>query len=163
MNPCTHSIYKTMDSLSSLLLPGEGFYLQFQGRFVTITMKISNEIQLHLTLDEIHSSNNLLMIRDVMDLCLTHSTTLVHPQWSRIQEFFYTLIDHSRSENSLYLIIQLLQDHLSDIQRFSNVDYFRQKPYLSHNDQYKSMLNIESNNKQFRTNGNKRNSKEKFL
>jgi hypothetical protein len=108
-----------LNLLRSLLQTDDDLQIQPSGDFNQICLKLNADIQISFF---IHTSTTSLTIDNLHDLRISNRNSFQCEQWICIRDYFNQLIQQSDSHNSLYLIIQLIQEKLSEPTSKSNED-----------------------------------------
>lgn len=85
-----------------------------------ISWTIHDDLQLTFLVDTTKVLEEQLTLEDIDDLRLvklSHRCSLTDQQWIDLRTFFHELIRQAKSANTLHLIVRLLQERLSDMDR----------------------------------------------
>ena len=117
-NGVTTAITDQINSLRSSLSAPEHLQIQPSGDYEQVRIKLDHDVQISFFFDALNNVNTLLTVNNVHDLRITKSTNkcpLNNDQWTNIRNYFDDLTHQSNGVSSIRSIIQLIQDHLSQL------------------------------------------------
>jgi hypothetical protein len=102
--------------LRSILQSDDHLQIRPSGDFDRICLKLDYDIEITFFIDSHHTSTSSLTISNLHDLHiykLANKNSIKRKQWLNIRDYFNKLIQQSDSNTSLYSIIQLIQEYIS--------------------------------------------------
>lgn len=124
------NLQKELNLLRSILPSDDHLQMQLFGDYNQVCLKLNSDIEISFCIDSLDTSIKSLTLNNIYDLHILKKGLLKHEQWINIQDYFNQLIQQSNSTTSLYSIIQLIQEKLTEnnekedisIQKFRNAE-----------------------------------------
>jgi hypothetical protein len=108
------TIIHELNLLRSLLHADDHLQIHPSGDYEQVLLKLDYDIQIIFFIGSVHT----LTINNVHDLQIHKSSnrcSLTDEQWISTENYFYEVIQQSNSNTSLYSIVQLIQNYISQI------------------------------------------------
>jgi hypothetical protein len=105
------NLQKELNLLRSILPSDDHLQIQSFGDYNQVCLQLNSDIEISFCIDSLDTS---LTLNNIHDLHILKKGLLKHEQWINIQDYFNQLIQQSNSTTSLYSIIQLIQEKLTE-------------------------------------------------